>query len=157
MEAVFDYNVILNQAVQKIRDIREPRSISSFHRDARMQIMEEEARFDFGGHDYDTYVNAVSVAEEISISGLRFIICTLLDRYGRKYEEISLDGFSCATSKIHFAIKDLSNGEVLLFKDPEESPFWKARGKEPLEVTNFLNQYSSNGRGVSQTTEPVPL
>lgn len=34
MEAVFDYNVVLNQAVQKIRDIREPRSISSFHRDA---------------------------------------------------------------------------------------------------------------------------
>ena len=81
MEAVFDYNVVLNQAVQKIRDIREPRSISSFHRDARMQIMEEETIFDFGGHDYDTYVNAVSAAEEISISGLHFIICTLLDRY----------------------------------------------------------------------------
>lgn len=145
MEAVFDYNVVLNQAVQKIRDIRAPRSISLFHRDARMQIMEEETIFDFGGHDYDTYVNAVSAAEEISISGLHFIICTLLDRYGRKYEEISLDGFSCATSKIHFAIKDLSNGEVLFFKDPEESPFWKARGKEPLEVTNFLNQYAASG------------
>lgn len=145
MEAVFDYNVVLNQAVQKIRDIRAPRSISAFHRDARMQIMEEETIFDFGGHDYDTYVNAVSAAEEISISGLHFIICTLLDRYGRKYEEISLDGFSCATSKIHFAIKDLSNGEVLFFKDPEESPFWKARGKEPLEVTNFLNQYAASG------------
>lgn len=39
MEAVFDYNVVLNQAVQKIRDIRAPRSISAFHRDARMQIM----------------------------------------------------------------------------------------------------------------------
>ena len=144
MEAVFDYNVVLNQAVQKIRDIRAPRSISAFHRDPRMQIMEEETIFDFGGHDYDAYVNAVSAAEEISISGLHFIICTLLDRYGRKYEEISLDGFSCATSKIHFAIKDLSNGEVLFFKDPEESPFWKARGKEPLEVTNFLKQYAAS-------------
>ena len=109
------------------------------------EYISEETIFDFGGHDYDTYVNAVSAAEEISISGLHFIICTLLDRYGRKYEEISLDGFSCATSKIHFAIKDLSNGEVLFYKDPEESPFWKARGKEPLEVTNFLNQYAASG------------
>lgn len=30
MEAVFDYNVVLNQAVQKIRDIRAPRSMSRF-------------------------------------------------------------------------------------------------------------------------------
>lgn len=34
---------------------------------------------------------------------------------------------------------------MLFFKDPEESPFWKARGKEPLEVTNFLNQYAASG------------
>lgn len=54
MEAVFDYNIVLNQAAQKIRDIRAPRSIPAFHRDARMQIMEEETIFDFGGHDYDT-------------------------------------------------------------------------------------------------------
>ncbi len=145
MDSEFDYNVVLNQAVQKIRDVRAPHSISAVHRDARMQIIEEETIFDFGGRDYDAYVNAVSAAEEISISGLHFIICTLLDRYGIQYEEIPLNDFSCTTSKIRFAIKDLSNGEVLFFKDPEDSPFWKIRGKEPSEVTIFLNKYAASG------------
>ncbi len=145
MEAVFDYNVILNQAVQKIRDIRAPRSVSALYRGARMQLIEEETIFDFGCHEYDTYTNTVSAAEEVSISALHFIVCTLLNRYGREYEEIPLGDFSCATSKIRFAIKDLSNGELLFFKDPEDSPFWKVRGKEPLEVTDFLSKYAASG------------
>lgn len=145
MNNVYDYNILLNQAFQKIKCVRDPHSMPAMQKDARMEIIKKETAISFWDNDYDSYITTISAAKEISISCLQFMICTLFKHYGRGYEEVPIEGLSHASSKVHFAFKDLSSNTILFFKDPEDSLLWKVRGKEPSNVEAILEKYASSG------------
>lgn len=83
MGKTFDYNFPLNQAVQKIKSIREPHSVSSAQKDSRAEIIRKETAIIFCDQDYDSYINIISGAKITSISCLQYIICALAELYAR--------------------------------------------------------------------------
>ena len=144
MGKTFDYNFPLNQAVQKIKSIREPHSVSSAQKDSRAEIIRKETAIIFCDQDYDSYINIISGAKITSISCLQYIICALAELYGHQFKSISVDGLSHDTSRIHFAFKDISSNTVLFFKEPENSRFWKINGKELPDIEAFLNKHTAS-------------
>lgn len=143
MGTTFNYNIPLNQAIQKIKIARGPFAVSKAQFYERIQIIRKESAIDFPNQDGKAYISTVSAAKCITISCLQFIVCSLFEHYDKRFEEIPVSGLSFG-SKIHFAIKDLSNGIILFFKDPEESLFWKVSGKEPPDIEDFLCRHSAH-------------
>ena len=90
MEAEFNYKYLFDQAVQRIRGVRDPHSTRPETTDLKWDEVRKQVLFDFGGTEYEKYSNVLDAAQKTSISILSFIIAIAL----------SIDFLSSGHSKI---------------------------------------------------------
>ena len=74
MKEEFNYKRLFDQAVQRIKGIRNPHSTRPETTDLKWDEVRKQKLFDFGGTEYEKYSNVIDAAQRISISILSFII-----------------------------------------------------------------------------------
>ena len=142
----FNYKILFDKALQEIKAAIDPQADKSERIDLNWNVVRQQTLFDFGGRDFKRFSNAINVSKTISISCLRYIIVCLLNQY--HYEIEQLDEIELLnekpkgdkTSDLCFAIKDVQHNTLLLFKEIEESNFWKIKDIEPEYITTFMRK-----------------
>lgn len=106
MEKKFNYSGLFEQALCRIKSIRDPHSTRPETADLRK------------------YHNVSVAANNISVSYLCFMITQLLKEYEYSIQEVAVKNAD-GLAKAHLYIHDKKNNTLLLFKDIEECPLWK--------------------------------
>lgn len=135
----FDYECIFDQALRKIKCVRNPHASKPETSDLRWNVVREQALFDFGGSEHEKYERVIKAAKVISLSCLNFIILQMGRLYSRDFRSIDIQNVENKQSKIYFAIKDCDTNCLLFFKEIEENAGWKTKNKEPKEIQKFLD------------------
>ena len=82
MEKQFNYKSLFDQALVKIKSVRDPRATRADLSDLRWHEVEQEIMFDFEGITLKKYGNVADAANKITISCLHFMISNLMLHYG---------------------------------------------------------------------------
>lgn len=132
-----DYSAYFSDALQIIRSIRDPHASRPDNADLKWNVVKEQVLFDYGGADFQKYSSSIYRAQEISVSCVQSIILKMLEinGYSNTMLEVPKTGLLRTT---RFAIKETKTQTLLLFKEIEESSFWKVKNREPDEVVNIL-------------------
>lgn len=82
MVETFNYDFIFDQALEKIKSIRDPRAKRPETVDLRWNDVQNQVIFNFVNHNLEKYYYVASRANVISISCLNAIIIQLMKKYG---------------------------------------------------------------------------
>ena len=140
MEEQFNYKLLFDQALVKIKSIRDPRAARVDLSDLKWHEVEQEIMFDFEGVTLKKYKNVADAANMITVSCFHFMIIKLMLHYGYQVTEIKVqkelqDG---PLKSNLFTLVNKNAKELLFFKSIEECPFWKLPDKEPEEIQNLM-------------------
>lgn len=136
----FNYKYLFDQALVKIKSVRDPRATRADLSDFRWHEVEQEIMFDFEGGALRKYENIADAANKITISCLHFMIINLMLDYDYQVSEIKMqkkqqDGLL----KSHlFTLVNKNAKELLIFKSIEECPFSKLPDREPEEIQGLM-------------------
>jgi hypothetical protein len=133
MADVLDYSFMFEQALQKIKTVREPHSENPEPTALKWNQVVQQALFNFGGRDYEKYTNVIVASKKISISCINIILIQLLGQYHIPFEQIEVGPEKDRRSSVSLAIKDKVNDTLLLFKEIEECSIWKVKDSEPIK------------------------
>jgi hypothetical protein len=138
MDKVFNYAGLFEQALGRIKSIRDPHATRPETADLRWRDVASQVIFDFVGSDLRKYHNVSQSANSISISCLCFMIVQLLKGYDYPVQEISVkDADGLAKAQLY--ILDKKSDTLLLFKELEECALWKSNKNEPKEVQEIMD------------------
>lgn len=140
MSDSFDYKILFNQALKRIKILRDPRATKPDAHDLGWDIVKKQAMFDFGGKEFSNYINVVDSARNISISCLGAIISYLCKQNNLKLEPVEIHLKCEGDSKILFCFRDHNDNSLLLFKEIEECSLWKRNDIEPADIQKILNE-----------------
>lgn len=143
MEKKFNYYSLFEQALCKIKSVRDPHATRPETADLRWKDVENQVIFNFVESNLRKYHNVSQVANNISISCLCFMITQLLKEYDFKTQVINVEEAE-GLAKAHLYIVDKQKNELLLFKDLEECPLWKTKEREPQEVQKIMDSCGVN-------------
>lgn len=115
MESGFNYNILLNQALDKIRNIRDPRSLHQEYVLYGLKESQSNSAVSIGGEAFTTYSDIVESAQAVTIQCLEMTIFYLLQHYGYDVERVDA---SKINNDANFAILDKAKSTLLLFKKP---------------------------------------
>ena len=139
-----NYKHCFDQALQRIKSIRNPHATRPETTDLKWDEVRKQVLFDFGGMEYEKYSNVLEAAQKISISILSFIIQKLSAYYGKPLRLIDDNVHFDKTSDPLFTFVDAKDHSVLFFKNIEECSFWKIKGYESKTVTDLIKKYGAN-------------
>lgn len=117
MDICFNYSSLFEQALAKIKSIRDPHSTRPETTDLRWKDVASQVIFDFVGSDLRKYHNVSQSANTISISCLCFMIVKLLEAYGYSIQKLSCEN-AVELAKAHLYILDKKTGTLLLAFQP---------------------------------------
>lgn len=138
MGKTFNYSGLFEQALSRIKSIRDPHATRPETSDLRWKDVASQIVFDFVNADLRKYYNVSETANNISTSCLCFMITQLLKEHNYSIQELNVkDAEGLAKARLY--IFDKKNNTLLLFKDLEEWPLWKSNEKEPQEVQNIMD------------------
>jgi len=137
MDKAFNYDGLFDQALSRIKSIRGPRATRSETSDLRWNDVAEQVIFKFVGNDLSKYYNVSKSADKISLSCLCFMIVELLKHYNYSFQRLDVKDTE-GLAKASLYILDYKSYTLLLFKDLEECPFWKAKEQEPSLCSRTL-------------------
>ena len=140
MEKQFNYTILFNQALSRIKAIRAPRSEKREIKDLEWDKVRKQILFDFDKSDIEKAANVYKGAKNISISCLEYIVKQLLKQYEYPIQPVEIESPEGLASKTVFALKDCSKQTLLLFKEAEDCSFWKIRDKEPENIQAIMDQ-----------------
>lgn len=140
MEKEFNYSILFKQAIQRIKCIRNPHAANPEFTDMKWDDVRNELLFDFGGNEHEKYERVITSAKDISLSCLHFIILKLGEIYGCQFKTIDAEIKIDKGSKIYFLIHDEKKDELLVFKELEECPGWKIKGREPEKIQSLMDE-----------------
>ena len=143
MANAFNYNVLLNQAADHIRHIRNPQAVRREYIELNKAEIDENVLVSIGGFQYDQYSTVITAARNITISCLNAIVVGLFKRYNVNAEIITLDGNISKSLNIHFVFNLVDQKKLLLFKNPEKDFIWKSPGHEPNEIASLMDRVSA--------------
>ena len=138
MEKKFNYSNLFEQALCRIKSVRDPHATRPETADLRWKDVASQVVFDFVESDLRKYYNVSQAANNISISCLCFMITQLLKEYDYPIQEVSVKETE-GLAKAHLYILDKQKNVLLLFKDLEECPLWKSNEREPQEVQTIMD------------------
>ena len=142
---VFNYSFMFNQALLRIKEVRDPHAQKPETIDLKWNIAESNALFRFNDAEYDKYSAVLTAAGRISISCMNEIIKILLRQYGYTYESIEInakDARLADTIRLSLFLNDRK--ELILFKETEECPFWKMKDSEPPAISKVMQEHGAN-------------
>ena len=140
----FNYSYMFNQALLRIKDIRDPHAEKPETIDLKWDIAEENALFRFNDSEFDKHSAVLSGANRVSVSCMNEIVKILLQQYGYTYELVEIkaeDDHLTNTLRLSLFLKDRK--ELLLFKELEECPFWKMKGAEPPAISEVMRKHGA--------------
>lgn len=143
MEKKFNYSSLFEQALCKIKSVRDPHATRPETADLRWKDVENQVIFNFVESNLRKYHNVSQAANNISISCLCFMVTQLLKEYDFKTQVINVEEAE-GLAKAHLYIVDKQKNELLLFKDLEECPLWKTKKREPQEVQKIMDNCGAN-------------
>lgn len=139
----FNYKSMFSQALQKIKNIRNPHAKKAGDDELRWEDVERQVIFDFGADELEEYSNTIKCANEISVSCLNAIIVYLAkEHYGKHIISINTENL-CEINNPRFAIADTDSKVLYVFRDIEKGKFWKATN-EPESILGFLKKNNLN-------------
>lgn len=135
MKQPFDYDFMFNQALQRIRAIRNPNASNPYaiDYDVKRQIL-----FDYGGDKFTEYSAVITAANNVSQSILIEIIRCLFEHYHVNIKNVEYDKTGLLANCL-LCVHDKTTNSILIFKDIEESSVFKLRHREPDEVQSLIN------------------
>lgn len=139
MGKMFNYSGLFEQALSRIKSIRDPHATRPETSDLRWRDVASQVIFDFVDADLRKYHNVSEAANNISISCLCFMITQLLKEYDYHIQEIAVKDAE-GLAKAYLYVFDEKNNTLLLFKDLEECALWKSNEKEPQEVQDIMDR-----------------
>ena len=116
MTDLFNYNILLNQAMKKVRNIRDPKSEKQEYVYYGFQEVQNKNVVSIGGSSHQIYVETTEKARKITVECLEAILIYLFKYYN--YEVESVERAKIAF-KVQFAILDKKNSTLWLFKEPQ--------------------------------------
>lgn len=140
----FNYKVLFNQALQRIKCIRDPHATRPENSDLKWDIVERQKLFNFGGDRFRNYAHVIDSTKKISVSCLNAIIMYLSKHYKSPFELVSSNPLMENQSEIYFTIKDTKTNTLLFFKEIEECSVWKIKGGEPTGINEFINKQGAS-------------
>lgn len=138
MGKMFNYSSLFEQALSRIKSIRDPHATRPETSDLRWKDVASQATFDFVDVDLRKYYNISEAANNISTSCLCFMITQLLKEYDYSIHEIAIKDAE-GLAKAHLYIFDEKKDTILLFKDLEECALWNSNDKEPQEIQDIMD------------------
>ena len=103
MTDLFNYNILLNQAMKKVRNIRDPKSEKQEYVYYGFQEVQNKNVVSIGGSSHQIYVETTEKARKITVECLEAILIYLFKYYN--YEVESVERAKIAF-KVQFAILD---------------------------------------------------
>ena len=142
--AEFNYSYMFNQALLRIKEVRDPHAQKPETVDLKWNIAEANALFRFNDSEFDKHSAVLSAANRISISCMNEIVKILLQQYGYTYESVEIKAeYNHLTNTIRLSLFLKDRKELLLFKELEECPFWKMKGSEPPEISEVMSKHGA--------------
>lgn len=136
----FDYSILFNQALQKIKNIRSPHSKMANNEDLRWDDVKKQEIFNYGADVFEEHKYVITQAKEISISCLVATILYLAKKYRKEISLIEQNELK-EIDNPRFALKDNESGILYIFKDVENCNFWK-KTDEPEYIYNFMKKHN---------------
>ena len=140
MKQQFDYDFMFNQALQRIRAIRNPNATNSY--DAIDISVKKLQLFDYDGDEIKKYSDMINVAKNISQSIFIEIILCLFELYSSNIQILEYEKKGDLVNCL-LCILDKNTNTILIFKDIEKSNVFKAKHKEPKEVELLIKNNSA--------------
>lgn len=138
MDEIFNYSLLFDQALGRIKSVRDPHATRPDTVDLKWSSVERNVVFDFINDDLRKYYNVSSIANDISISCLCFIIVKLMEKYNYPVQTLDIrEAKGLAVAKLY--VHDKKSNSLLLFKEIEKSAFWKTPDKEPEDVQSIID------------------
>ena len=97
MADLFNYNILLNQALQKVRNIRDPRSIRQEYVHYGLSEVQDDHVVSIGGTSYRTYSEMVTAAHNITLDCLKVTLYYLF-----KHCPPSIEHLDTCTNFLHW-------------------------------------------------------
>ena len=135
MEKQFDYDFMFNQALQRIRAIRNPKASNPYALD---HSVIKQQLFDYDGEKIKEYSEVIDAAKNVSQSILIEIILCLFECYNLNIQQLEYEKKDYLSNCL-LCILDKDTNTILIFKDIEQSSVFKLKHKEPEEVEALIN------------------
>ncbi len=136
MKHPFDYDFMFNQALQRIRAIRNPNASNPYAID---RSVKKQQLFDYDGEKIMEYSNVIDAAKNVSQSILKEIILCLFERYSPNIQIIEYEEKGYLSNCL-LCILHKETNTILIFKDIEKACLFKSKHKEPDEVESLINE-----------------
>ena len=144
MTDYFNYSVFFDQALQRIKAVRNPNSDIPEKMDLGWDIVSRNQLFNFVGNDFLKIKNVTEYAQKISLSCLGAIVQNLFREYNLDMTPVTVKVQEDRRSPIAFSFVDRTNKLLLLFKEIEECSFWKVKEQEPADVVAAMLEYKAD-------------
>lgn len=139
----FNYSYMFNQALLRIKEVRDPHAQKPETIDLKWNVAESNALFRFNDAEYDKHSAVLNAAGRISVSCMNEIIKLLLQQYGYAYQPIEINEKNQLTATIRLSLLLNDRKELLLFKEIEECPFWKMKDSESPEISKTMSEHGA--------------
>lgn len=133
-----DYDLYFGRALQQIKSIRAPHSNMQEKIDLGWDKVCSNEIFSFGGVGFRKIQSVIDSSRKISIMCSKAIIEGLAHEKNINLEEIKIENVDERSSEIYFAYIVKNSSSLVIFKDIEQSNFWK--NKEPEFIDNILKK-----------------
>ena len=140
----FNYRFYFDQALRKIREVRDPHSQRPETADLKWDMVKKQVIFNFGGSEYEKYSRVHDFAQKASVSILAFIIQRLSEQYGKPLLPVEDHYNDEKISVPLFTFLDESCNTMLFFKEIEECSIWKSKKIEPKPVAQIIKKYGAS-------------
>ncbi len=144
MSENFNYKVFFDEALQRIKCIRDPHAARPEKADMKWNVVERQKLFNFGGERFRNYSYVINATKMISVSCLNAIIVHLSKHFRSSFEEVNANPLTEEQSEVYFTIKDAKTNTLLFFKELEECSRWQIKGSEPKGVQEFINKQGAS-------------
>lgn len=136
----FNYNILLNQALIKIQDIRNPQSVRLEYILRSKQAVDSSRIVSLGGMGFDECKTVVEKATSVITECIEYTIMNLFKAYG-----VSIVPCNVPQNEngIVFAFADKAKSCLLAFKEPEKDLIWRLN-KPPKTVAEMMQSTNTD-------------
>ena len=106
MQKAFDYNQHFDDALRKIKSIRDPHAKLIERSDLGWNKVQQQRFTNIGGNDFDRYVEVVNAARTYTINAVLTIIMQLIREKATYCKGVKTERKEDGRSKIYLAFKD---------------------------------------------------
>lgn len=137
-----DYPKVFSKYLQILRNARNPKSENPEFYYLGWNTVREQEMFNFGGKQFEEARDMVDYAKKISILCIHELLSRLQTKK-RLFHNLECLELKKEFPNICFVLQNIQTNEIIIFKEIEESNFWKEKSVEPPSIQKFMTQNNS--------------